>query len=597
MSPPWFWLCLELPPEASAREVKRRYSQLLKLNRPEDNPQGFQQLRAAYEICLHQAQQREAEQAAAAESPVAAPADEAAQMTAQQANTPERASAAAASRDTEQAAALDAPPPQSPRGPRPPPLHREDAPLPAPAGGGAPAAAYRDSGYPPAAAAPQFLIDNDLPPAPPQPVNAERIGRFLPVDIVPPQTREPAAVVDELLRLDGNNEAVIALWFARCPELMNFILRDAVELELLRRIAAGLQPGMFALQHAGSEFGWRDLGFPRRLAAQGISGAQWQAVERALQKAFALAEFQAHLNCARKLLAESSGSQVENNLLAQLHSRRDQRPELREAFSARHVLKVNNLLHAYGERYGGRALFHVFGPELLNFWRNVHPNVAANWTRLRLTALRIFTYGGALWLTLLGLIGLDHDFQVSSPGLPGHILTLSLSVISVLLVLVGYAGTQLAFLRFQETIWQRFQYWRERQLERYVEPCLQPTRALPLLLGISALCLLADYLFGTGASALLVAVLALLLFGFSGLISLLPAGLLLAMALLLWEPHSTLWFGAGAGGALGLLWLGDRLARRKQAEQSLWERRFIHVLLLSVLLCAFSFGVKLGLDT
>nr|WP_305119112.1 hypothetical protein [Tahibacter harae] len=593
-----------MPPDASVREVKRRYSQLLKLNRPEDNPQGFQQLRAAYEICLRLAQQREAGQASAAEPSAAAPADETAPTTALPAETPEQAAAArrraaqtrtaappphaaAAGVDAEPITVLDEPPAPSQPGPRPPPFHLEDAPPPAP---------HRVNGDPPGAAPPP-LIDSDPPPAPPHPVNAERIGKFLPVDIVPPVMREPAAVVDELLQLDGNDETLVERWFARCPELMNFTRRDAVELELLRRIAAGAQPGMFVLQRAGSEFGWRDLSFPRRLAAQGISGAQWQAVENALHESFAQAEFQAHLRSAQKLQAESAGPKEENYLLRQLHSRRGRRPALREAFSGRHVLKVNNLLYAYAERYGGRALFHVFGPELLDFWRSVHPNVAPNWTRFLLAALRIFAYGGALWLILLVIVGLDHDLQVGSPRLPEHMLTLSLSVFSVLLVLVGYVGAQLAFLHFREKIWQRFLHWRERQLERYVEPWLKPARALPLLLGITALGLLADHLLGNGASALLMAVLALLLFGFSGMISLLPAGLLLAMALLLWEPRGPLWLGAGAGGTLGLLWLGDRLARRKQAAQSHWERRFIHVLLLSVLLCAVSFGVKLGLAT
>ena len=53
--------CLDLTPEASTRDIRRRYRELLKLNRPEDNPEGFQQLRAAYEICLEFARQRESQ--------------------------------------------------------------------------------------------------------------------------------------------------------------------------------------------------------------------------------------------------------------------------------------------------------------------------------------------------------------------------------------------------------------------------------------------------------------------------------------------------------------------------------------------------------
>lgn len=46
------WEVLGLRPGADAREVRRAYARLLKQTRPEDDPQGFQQLHAAYQYCL-----------------------------------------------------------------------------------------------------------------------------------------------------------------------------------------------------------------------------------------------------------------------------------------------------------------------------------------------------------------------------------------------------------------------------------------------------------------------------------------------------------------------------------------------------------------
>ncbi|WP_386066499.1 hypothetical protein ACFJIW_18455 [Tahibacter sp. UC22_41] len=57
MSSPW--QLLGLTQTAGVREVRSRYAELLKHNRPEDDPPGFQRLRQAYEVCLDAARQRE----------------------------------------------------------------------------------------------------------------------------------------------------------------------------------------------------------------------------------------------------------------------------------------------------------------------------------------------------------------------------------------------------------------------------------------------------------------------------------------------------------------------------------------------------------
>lgn len=46
------WAVLGLEPDVDGRAVKRRYAALLRETRPDEDPQGFQQLRTAYEEAL-----------------------------------------------------------------------------------------------------------------------------------------------------------------------------------------------------------------------------------------------------------------------------------------------------------------------------------------------------------------------------------------------------------------------------------------------------------------------------------------------------------------------------------------------------------------
>lgn len=52
------WSVLELPEDADARTIKRSYARLLKTFRPDEDPEGFQRLREAYERALDVAQWR-----------------------------------------------------------------------------------------------------------------------------------------------------------------------------------------------------------------------------------------------------------------------------------------------------------------------------------------------------------------------------------------------------------------------------------------------------------------------------------------------------------------------------------------------------------
>lgn len=46
------WTVLQLPDDADERSIKRSYARLLKSCRPDDDAQGFQRLREAYEHAL-----------------------------------------------------------------------------------------------------------------------------------------------------------------------------------------------------------------------------------------------------------------------------------------------------------------------------------------------------------------------------------------------------------------------------------------------------------------------------------------------------------------------------------------------------------------
>ena len=50
----WPYALLDIDEDADERTIKRAYARLLKLHRPEDDPEGFQRINAAYQLCLRQ---------------------------------------------------------------------------------------------------------------------------------------------------------------------------------------------------------------------------------------------------------------------------------------------------------------------------------------------------------------------------------------------------------------------------------------------------------------------------------------------------------------------------------------------------------------
>ena len=55
------WEILGLPEDADKRSVKRQYASLLKRYRPDEDPEGFQRLREAYEQALEWSEWRQEE--------------------------------------------------------------------------------------------------------------------------------------------------------------------------------------------------------------------------------------------------------------------------------------------------------------------------------------------------------------------------------------------------------------------------------------------------------------------------------------------------------------------------------------------------------
>lgn len=530
--------CLDLTPEASTRDIRRRYSELLKLNRPEDNPEGFQQLRAAYEICLEFARQRDAQGEASGTPEPATPMPTPASVHGNVAVVDPSPELAA---DTNGPARIAADPSSD-------------------LANGSRIAADT----PPAAAGPPRTA-TDTPATEPLPA-ADAPGTsapalFGPVESELPVLREPAAVVDELLQLDAHDALAVPGWFRRTAELVNFDGRDAVEAELLQRLVAGQRPSLATLDLANAEFGWRDLALPRRLAARGISSAQWQAVETALQQAFAEGQFKAHLRQGGALQGENVRIPREKSTLRNLYEQRGRQPALWRAFRADQVIYVNELLQAYARHYGGRTLAALFGVDLLDFWRRSHPGAEPNWLQFRLLALRLGTYFAAIWASVL-FFSIDWKTRPPTTALRDGLWPFTLGLLAILAVLLAYGGTKLGYAHFRQQWWPRWLHWRHVLLEQHVHPWLQPKRALPLLAAFAGLIALTQWLAGAGVAVLLCGAVAQALYGVRGLLTAFVASLLVGWIAANWLQGDD-WLPLIGSSAVGAAWLGSWIEHRR----------------------------------
>lgn len=338
------WTMLGLRRDASAREVKRRYAQLLKAHRPEDDPAAFARIRWAYEICLEYAQQP-------------APADFATPVD----DSPTVAVA------IDPVEPLDVAVHAHPVEPLVEPLHER---------------------------APAAVVEVSL--------ESMRLDRLVTL-------RKPAVVVDELLAQARTPEA-FAAWMQACPELANFAARDAVEIELLARLAqeAPVLPA-FALGALDAHFGWGDYDLARRLAAGGLSQAVLERVLPALDNALIDARFEAHVagdvplykpNPAAGWNSVIGSAKAEHALLRKLHVARDQRPRWWRALWPATVNNVNHLIYGYTMRYGNPAAQRLFGAPAIRFWQRAHASAVPNLTRLVVLLLR----GAVVFGVLLGVV-------------------------------------------------------------------------------------------------------------------------------------------------------------------------------------------------
>lgn len=333
MNTHWAFQCLQLANDAGTREIRRRYSELLKLNRPEDNPEGFQQLRAAYELCLAVARAREQDTAEAESVAVIEP--EPAAFPAPAATAEQPPLSAARTRSTVELPAWQ-------------------------------------------------HVHNDTPQA----------------------LRPPMAVVDELITVSHRTADAFAEWLAHCPELVGLHTRDAVERELLQRILDGSRIGADALLQLSAAFGWRQVGFERRLREQGLPPARLAELQQVLLRTQAEAEFEAHLRAGKVLGEESNWTTPATQEIAQLrwlHAQRDREIPLWRALPLGTVSRYHSLIQRYGQRYGARSALHIFGHESLAFWSRLHPAHGISWPQyaLRLGQLSLIVLAAYLALLLL----------------------------------------------------------------------------------------------------------------------------------------------------------------------------------------------------
>lgn len=521
--PQWALRCLDLTEDAGTREVRRRYSELLKLNRPEDNPEGFQQLRAAYELCLAVARRREQQQV-----------DAEAGMHAGSADTePAAAAISAAATDTTTTTAA----------------------------------------APCSAAAAQALAHGDFA-ATTQPLQASH--DTLPPEHLPavsvPDLREPAVVVDELQEMSHRGAQAFAEWLAACPELIGLHTRDAVEMELLQRLLDGVRFGAAAIPQLSAAFGWRQVGFERRLREQGLSPRQQAQLLDALLQTQAEAEFEAHLAAAQPL-DDRPGWQtpaaLEATQLRWLHAQRDRVIPFWRAMPLGAVERYHRLIGRYAKRYGARSALAVFGHGTLAFWSRLHPENGMNW---QLFSLRISQFSAAVWAVYLPVILLAFVLLAFAPvaeQLPrwkamGNLSTLlllriwpaGLALISAHALLRGYAQLREVLIHRRQILLRRTEKW------------LAPARALPLQLLLGSAFLGVNAAFGTVA-VIACAAAVCLLFGVPALVNAALIGMVSTVFLqptLMGSPLlMPLVASIGVLVAWGTDWLGRRAAARRAA--------------------------------
>jgi hypothetical protein len=520
MSLPWPWQCLDLDQSASVAAVRRRYAVLLKLNRPEENPDGFQQLRRAYEICLGFAREQET----------------ASEAQAGKDDTEAETTAIAVDRVHETAAA--------------PIVH---------AAVDTAADTNLSKASPVAAPAPTASLRDDMLTA-----------------IAVPALRPPDAVVDELLAVDARTDDsdAFACWFAECPEFASFVSRDRVELELLHRITTGARPKLRALQLLGAAFGWRQLGFDRHMLQIGVPHDHLRAVDVALFEAGAEAQYVWHVQTRQRLIPagqETLDADGELALLQRLHERRDAKPRFRETLSSSRLTQINTLLRCYGEHYGNAATLHVFGSDNVAFWRNAFPGSEPNRLQSLSSIVRALIIVG--WL-MLGLVGASFAANrkpfLTWLGDAGFVV-LAVAAIAAPTLVILCSGRLIA-LRARQAIAQfdaRYEDWQRHR----IVPWLSPGSGLPLSLLLGLICAAIAYFVGTLAGLAVAVAATALIFGWRSLAPYCTAAAFLTFGLVpLSGEDLPAALAAAFGLAPALVWFADWHTRHERPHATLAQR-------------------------
>lgn len=451
MNLPWPWQCLDIDQSASIAVVRRRYAELLKLNRPEDNPGGFQQLRHAYEICLAFAREQDAQGTVQAGPGLVSA------TTAPPAATPERL---------------------NPTTSLPPKRELSDAPADASADE-PPQVALAEPTIEPLAVLP------DLPPLP------DEHSPWQTAEVELPAMRTPTIVVDELLAIDSATpleSAAFAHYFAECPELASFATRNDVELELLRRITAGARPTLRALQQFGAAFGWRQLGHERHLRHLGLPPEAISRINDALFRAGAEAQFEWHVSTKARLSPQvSNATSLEREIatLKRLRELRDTPPGFRALLSSSRIERVTRLFDGWTHNYGNTATLHLFGAANVAYWRSASLRASPNRLQSLASAARAAIVGA--WL-LAALVVIGTVAALFSTG--GSFLAL-FEAMGILIMagapaIIVMSSWRLALSKATELAnlaELQHEEWRRRYLARW----LTPAWAIPACIALGAL--------------------------------------------------------------------------------------------------------------
>lgn len=469
------WELMSLPRGAPARDVKRRYAALLKLSRPDVDPDGFQALRWAYEICLAYA------------GPATVAANDVAE--AREVVPAEVATAGAFEARVEIVAATVAPEPlvvALPAAGVPSDADHPHTP-PVTASQDEQTGVDAEPDATPDAEPETALASFDLDPPP---RDAHAAPPTLPpvahpwfdldrLDVL----RNPADVVDELLAHAAPANAVrgrFAEWFAQCPELTNFALREAIERELLERLVTrGAQLSDEAFSTLEQSFAWSQIGFERRLIRLGLSPSTVECVVDALEHSRVEAQFVSHLagrttllqrrrDTQQRILGDSDGERAE---LRRMRAERE-RPQRRwlRAVRISNVDIVNQLFYAYATRFGAAAVDHLFGADAVKFWNRAHPGNPPNAVQAGLSALRWLLALGAFGLLASGILATADNPEL---GLALRNLWMALGTSAVVAVSVTIVWRWIKLVAVP-----RFARWEAEYRER-MAPFLEPRRAVP----------------------------------------------------------------------------------------------------------------------